>query len=29
VVSIRLSLPDWREALPTPAVMKVSIRATR
>jgi len=28
VVEIRLSLPDWKEALPAPAVMKVTIRAT-
>jgi hypothetical protein len=25
-VTITLSLPDWKEALPTPAVMKVRIR---
>jgi hypothetical protein len=26
-VSISLSLPDWKEALPTPAAMKVVIDA--
>ena len=28
-VPITLSLPDWKEALPTPAVMKITIRTTR
>jgi hypothetical protein len=28
-ISVTVSLPDWKEALPTPAVMKITIRTTR
>jgi hypothetical protein len=28
-VQITLSLPDWKEALPTPAEMKVTIPGTK
>ena len=28
-VQITLSLPDWKEALPTPATMKVTIPDTK